>query len=101
MQTSISHIGAVVMSTAACLGLAACGPPAYEGQSRDRPTWAPPIEQPQPDAPGTYPSPNLDHGCADGETLNGFPCKSVPGTGGVIYPDAPELDTDPPQIPNY
>ncbi len=144
MQTSITHIGAVLLSIAACSALAACASPiagsgdwrsasrcqpqenprpgdhpgdgpalspeeilpdrstcpeAYEGS--DRPSGAPPIVQPRPDAPHTYPRPNIDHGCADGETLNGFPCKSVPGTGGVIYPNAPELDTDPPQIPNY
>ena len=74
-------------------------PEAFRGS--DRAGGAPPMQQPRPDEPGTYPRPNIDHGCADGETLNGFPCKSVPGSGGSIYPGAPELDTDPPQIPDY
>jgi hypothetical protein len=74
-------------------------PEAYVGHGGG--SGAPPLTQPEPDPVGTYPRPNLDHGCADGETLNGFPCKSVPGTGKVIYPEAPGEDRDPPQIPNY
>jgi hypothetical protein len=79
--------GAVVLS----LALTACsGPlqtPSAGGVSRgsDRP-WAPPIGQPEPDPPYTYPRPDIDHGCAEPETMNGFPCTSVPGTGRVIYP---------------
>jgi hypothetical protein len=74
-------------------------PEAYVGNGGS--AGAPSIPRSEPDPVGTYPRPNINHGCVDGETLNGFPCKSVPGTGGEIYPGAPGLDRDPPQIPNY
>ncbi len=74
-------------------------PEAYQGGGQ--PSGAPTIEQPRPEPPHGRPRPNVDHGCAEGETLNGSPCRSVPGTGGVIYPEAPALDTDPSQMPNH
>lgn len=78
-------------------------PEAY--RSSGRPIVAPPPSGGSGSGSGgapvrRVPSPNLDHGCAEGATLNGSPCTSVPGTGRVIYPGAPGLDHDPPQIPD-
>ncbi len=78
----------------ACLALSACSGPLDTpnagspsgGDHGSGHSWAPPITMPQPEPPYTHPGPNLDHGCADGASANGFPCVSVPGTGGVIYP---------------
>jgi hypothetical protein len=74
-------------------------PEAYAGGG---PSTAPPIAQPDPGGGGpAHPPPNTDHRCADVEAANGFACKSVPGTGRVIYPGAPTEDRTPPEIPNY
>lgn len=79
-------------------------PEAYGGGGG---SGAPPVPGGDPAQSGgggggaVYPSPDPDHACAEGETLNGFPCHSVPGTGGGIYPGAPTEDRTRPQIPNY
>jgi len=78
----------------ACLALSACSGPldtpnagsSSGGDHGSGHSWAPPIDMPRPEPPYIHPAPNLDHGCAEGESANGFPCVSVPGTGGVIYP---------------
>jgi hypothetical protein len=87
----IALAGAVAV---ACLALSACSGPldtpnagsSSGGDHGSGHRWAPPISMPQPEPPYTHPAPNLDHGCAEVESANGFPCVSVPGTGGVIYP---------------
>jgi hypothetical protein len=78
-------------------------PEAFRGGG---PSTAPPTNVPdRSHAPGggsgREPGSDPDHGCADAVTANGFACRSVPGTGRVIYPGAPGEDDDPPQIPNY
>jgi hypothetical protein len=89
----------------ACLALSACSGPldmpstgsasgGDRGNSGGGHSWAPPIKQPVFEPPYTHPGPNLDHGCADGASANGFACVSVPDTGDVIYP-GPDPDPDP------
>src|SRR3954452_17115717 len=85
------RIALAAAAAVACLALSACSGPldapnagsssgGDEGHGGH--AWAAPISMPEPDPPSSHPGPNLDHGCADGATANGFPCTSVPGTGG-------------------